>query len=141
MSESPQGISESNQDKLRGLARPPKPAAPPGSSGIPLWYSEAGGPPNHSPDPISRPSPVQLTTTSFKNGKGTAGLVCGIIGLLPFPLIGFWLSLIAIILGWQGYRRGKRGEASNTGLALAGFIIGIVGMALHVALSLAIAFS
>lgn len=75
------------------------------------------------------------------NGKGTAALICGIIGLFPFPITGFWLSLIAIILGAQGKARARRGEATNHGSAQAGFVLGIIGMVIQVIAGLAIAFS
>lgn len=76
-----------------------------------------------------------------RNGKGTGALVCGILGVFPFPITGFWLSLIAIIIGWQGYKRAERGEATNGGVALSGFILGIVGLGIQALVSLAIAFS
>jgi hypothetical protein len=81
------------------------------------------------------------TNTRPKNGKGIGALVCGILGLIPFPITGFWLSLVAIIIGWQGHRRGQRGEATNGGMAMAGFVLGIVGMCVQVLLTLAIVFS
>jgi hypothetical protein len=49
--------------------------------------------------------------------------------------------LVAIIIGWQGYKRGERGEATNKGVALAGFILGIIGLGIQALLGLAIAFS
>jgi len=79
--------------------------------------------------------------TVARNGKGTAALVCGILGLVPFPFTGFWLNLIAIIFGWQGRRRAQRGVATNEGVALTGFVLGIIGMGIQLLLSMAIAFS
>lgn len=66
-----------------------------------------------------------------RNGKGVGALVCGLLGLIPFPITGFWLSLVAIIIGWQGYKRAERGEATNSGVALTGFILGIVGLGIQ----------
>lgn len=99
----------------------------------------------HTPQPdVSAgvpPAPLGLNTSAPRNGKGTAALVCGILGLVPFPITGFWLSLVAIILGWQGYKRTQRGEATNEGVAMTGFVLGIIGMGIQFLLSLAIAFS
>ena len=81
------------------------------------------------------------TSPQPRNGKGTAALVCGILGLAPFPITGFWLSLIAIILGWQGYKRAQRGEATNQGVSMTGFVLGIIGMGIQFLVSIAIAFS
>jgi len=97
--------------------------------------------------PIQETGDIQTTpayaasNVKPRNGKGTAALVCGILGLVPFPITGFWLSLVAIILGWQGYKRTQRGEATNEGIALTGFVLGIVGMGIQSLLSLAIAFN
>lgn len=100
---------------------------PVGSVGTPSLPPSSPFAPSTSPQP--------------RNGKGTAALVCGILGLVPFPITGFWLSLIAIILGWQGYKRTQRGEATNEGVAMTGFVLGIIGMGIQFLLSLAIAFS
>jgi len=75
------------------------------------------------------------------NGKGTAALVLGIIGMVPFPITGFWCSLLAIIFGVQGRRRGRAGLATNQGVATAGMWLGIVGMGIQVLVSIGIAFS
>lgn len=102
--------------------------------------SESAGSLGMPNEPLSLPF-AQATSPQPRNGKGTAALVCGIFGLVPFPITGFWLSLIAIILGWQGYKRTQRGEATNEGVAMTGFVLGIIGMGIQFLLSLAIAFS
>ncbi|MEW1720824.1 DUF4190 domain-containing protein [Streptomyces sp. NPDC093109] len=76
------------------------------------------------------------------NGLGTAALVLGIISVVAFC---FWgvnivLAVLALIFGIIGRRRANRGEATNGGMALAGIVLGAVGIVLGVAmLSLLIA--
>jgi len=112
----------------------------------PTWTAPVENEPSRtSPKPATGSIPSQAAYAApnlkARNGKGTAALVCGILGLVPFPITGFWLSLVAIILGWQGYKRTQRGEATNEGIALTGFVLGIVGMGIQSLLSLAIAFN
>ncbi|MEU8589589.1 DUF4190 domain-containing protein [Streptomyces sp. NPDC048664] len=65
------------------------------------------------------------------NGLGTAGMVCGIIGVvLSLTFILWWagmiLGILAIIFGAIGRGRAKRGEATNKGAATSGLVLGIV---------------
>jgi len=70
-----------------------------------------------------------------RNGKGTAALVLGILGLFLFPVV---FSVLAIILGVQGKNLADQGLATNRGAAQAGFVLGIIGCAIGVLLFLAI---
>lgn len=88
----------------------------------------------------SVPAPPGSMLNKPRNGQGRAALICGILGLVPFPVTGFWFSLAAIITGWRGYRRGQRGEATNAGIAISGFVLGIVGMGIQLIAALVIAF-
>jgi hypothetical protein len=65
-----------------------------------------------------------------RNGLGVAALTLGLIGALLFwtMLGGIVLGLLALIFGIVGFRRGKRGEATNGTLAMVGAVIG--GLAL-----------
>lgn len=70
--------------------------------------------------------PVEQATKKG-GGNATAGLVCGIVGLimaLLLPPIGFFTSLAGTICGGLGirYTRGKVG----LGLSIAGIIISIL---------------
>jgi len=67
----------------------------------------------------------------MRNGLATSGLVLGIIGVVPFPLTG-WFSILAIIFGAIGRGRVKRGEASNMGVATSALVLGIIGAVLQV---------
>ncbi|MEK6822905.1 MAG: hypothetical protein AABY13_03670, partial [Nanoarchaeota archaeon] len=60
-------------------------------------------------------------------GKGGAGLICGIFGILVFlfPPIGFPLAGLAIVL--------SRAQVATkpTGLATAALVLGIIGICLN----------
>lgn len=62
-----------------------------------------------------------------RNGMGTAALVLGIVGFLIGPA-----SILAIIFGRIGLTRVARGEATNRGVAQAGFVLGIVTLLLWI---------
>jgi len=64
-----------------------------------------------------------------RNGLGTAALVVGVIALLTSWLIfGGLLGIVAIILGVIGLGRVKRHEATNRGSAIAGIVLGVLGL-------------
>ena len=140
MSSGQSDSDSSNKDKLLGLqGNQPSPDDLPG---VPPWESKPSSAGPASPansveasasasQPADSPEasyPVPVPVAQPRNGKGVGALVCGLLGLFPFPITGFWLSLVAIIIGWQGYKRAERGEATNSGVALTGFILGIVGL-------------
>ncbi len=67
-----------------------------------------------------------------KNGLGTASLVVAIISL--FTLFGgVVLGVVAVILGFLGRGRVKRGEATNGGVAMAGILLGILSIIVSIA--------
>jgi hypothetical protein len=68
---------------------------------------------------------------------GTAGFICGLIGVLLFwiPLLGVGLSIAGLVMGNQGYVNGGRAGAP-TGLALAGAILGGVGLFLFLIMAI-----
>ncbi|HVM26554.1 MAG TPA: DUF4190 domain-containing protein [Mycobacteriales bacterium] len=72
----------------------------------------------------------------MKNGLGIAALVVGVLSLpAAFTIIGgVVLGLLAIVLGLVGRGRAKRGEADNGGMALAGVVLGALGVVLSVVL-------
>ncbi|MFC5721111.1 DUF4190 domain-containing protein [Streptomyces gamaensis] len=70
-----------------------------------------------------------------RNGMGTAGLVCGIVGLVlsfmwPFWFFAFVLAVLAIVFGAVGRSRAKKGQATNRGVATSGLVLGIVAVVL-----------
>ena len=122
-----------------GLARA---AAPPGA---PVPWPPATVPPTpwttpQTPTPWTTP---QTPTASWpalppavgygqypslqrpQNGMGTAALILGILGLLLFGCI---FGVLAVIFGSIGISRANAGRANNKGVAVAGLILGIVGI-------------
>jgi uncharacterized membrane protein len=79
-----------------------------------------------TPGPAGRPP---------RNGLGIAALVVGVIGLLLFWTLigGVLLGITAIVLGVIGYRRVKKGEATNGAMALIGAIAGAIALVASVA--------
>lgn len=64
-----------------------------------------------------------------RNGFGIAALVLGILAVLSgFLFVGALFGIAAIVLGVLGRGRAKRGEATNGGMALAGIVLGVVGI-------------
>jgi len=63
-----------------------------------------------------------------------ASFVLGVIGIVSWWMGGFVISILAIIFGIIGLREVKRSpdEVTGYGLALAGFILGVVTLAMGV---------
>ena len=70
-----------------------------------------------------------------RNGLGIAALVLGLLAVVTsFTLVGgIVLGLAAIVLGVLGRGRAKRGEADNGGMAIAGIVLGVIGVLLSAA--------
>jgi hypothetical protein len=62
-------------------------------------------------------------------------LVVAIVGLLSSWTIvgGIILGIVAVVLGFVGRSRAKKGEANNGGVALAGIILGFVSIVVGLA--------
>jgi hypothetical protein len=74
-----------------------------------------------------------LAAPQARNGMGITALVLGIVGLvLGLLIILFWMSwlpaLLAVVFGSVGLSHARRGRATNKGMALAGVILGGVGL-------------
>ncbi|WP_411080609.1 DUF4190 domain-containing protein [Streptomyces sp. cmx-18-6] len=69
------------------------------------------------------------------NGLGTAAMVLGIVSVVVFCLygLGIILGILALVFGLIGLGRAKRGEATNRGMAVAGIVLGSVGMVIAAA--------
>ncbi|WP_412074588.1 DUF4190 domain-containing protein [Streptomyces sp. col6] len=69
------------------------------------------------------------------NGMGIAALVLGLISVVGFCMygLGIVLGVLALIFGVLGRGRAQRGEADNGGVALAGIILGSVGIVVSAA--------
>ncbi|MFG3135864.1 DUF4190 domain-containing protein [Streptomyces sp. NPDC048211] len=69
------------------------------------------------------------------NGMGTAAMVLGILAICLFCVYGIpslVLGALALIFGIIGRKRVARGEADNSGQALAGVILGSIGIAIGI---------
>jgi len=69
-------------------------------------------------------------TATPRNGLGIAALVVGILAVVSSLSVagGILLGVVAVILGFAGRGRVKKGEANNGGVALAGIILGLLGI-------------
>lgn len=97
-------------------------APPPGYAAPPAGYGASG--------PYGQP---------MQNGLGITALVLGLLSI-PFGVIvvGGVLGLVAVVLGFVGRGRAKRGQASNGGVALAGILTGILGILIAIGVVVAI---
>lgn len=91
-------------------------------------------PPGATPPPRWEPYPMPpLPAPQSRNGMGITALVLGIVGVvLGLLIILFWMSwlpaLLAVVFGSVGLSQARRGRATNKGMALAGVILGVVGL-------------
>ncbi len=69
-----------------------------------------------------------------RNGMSIAALVCGILGIIGgfIPVVTYF-TLVLAILGIVFGVKGRRAGGSSTGLATAGLVCGIVGVAFSAA--------
>ena len=93
------------------MSEPPQP---------PQYGAYPGGYPPPPPQPYSGyPGYPPQPPTGPKNGLGIAAMVLAIVGLVLC-----WSVAGGILLGICGRGRGKRGEADNGGIAIAGIVRG-----------------
>jgi len=84
------------------------------------------------------PAPVYYRTAApMRNGLGVAALVCGLAGILlgqvPLLFLGSGaLGVLAIVFGIIGFRRARRGMASNRAMAVTGLVTGVVAFGLAI---------
>jgi Domain of unknown function (DUF4190) len=120
-------MTESDKPAPQPSAPPPPPYPygpyPGGYPPPPQPY--AGYPPPPQPYAGYAPPPI-----SPKNGLGIGSLVIAIIGLLFVwsVVLGIIAGLVAVILGFVGWGRAKRGEATNGGVAIAGIVLGFLAI-------------
>ncbi|MFP1627719.1 DUF4190 domain-containing protein [Streptomyces sp. 5K101] len=83
--------------------------------------------------PYAGPTPGW--TQGPSNGMGTAAMVLGILAVTIgwcYGVPALVLGLLALIFGIVGRKRAQRGEADNGGQALAGIIMGSIGLLIFV---------
>ena len=110
------------------MSEPDRPETPP-SNPPPPPPPQYGAYPASYPPPPPVPYAAGFTPppTGPKNGLGIAALVIAIIALLSV-VGGVVLGVVAIILGFIGWGRAKRGEATNGGVAVAGIVLGLLSI-------------
>ena len=95
------------------------------------------GYPGGYPPPPQQPyyGGYQPLPTGPKNGLGIAALVLAIVGLVFCWSVfgGVVLGVVAVILGIVGFGRAKRGQATNTGVAIAGIVLGALAVIVSLA--------
>lgn len=125
---------------------PPQPAAPPP---IPQGQMPPGYGPAPVPYPYAPPTLFGPPVPAPRNGLGTAAMVLGIIGVLSTlgsqssersfensaSMVGYFLvpvtlGVLAVVFGATGQARVRRREATNSGRATSGLVLGIVTLAL-----------
>jgi hypothetical protein len=118
---------------------PQQPTPPPPPQGYPNPYAAGpypggypGGYPPAPPQPYAGYAPPPAAP---RNGLGVTALIIAIVALLSsFSVVGgIVLGIIAVIIGFAGRSRAKRGEANNGGVALAGVILGFLSIIIGLA--------
>jgi hypothetical protein len=107
---------------------PPPPPGPPGGTPPPPPMGPPGGstPPPYNP---GGPGGFGGAPQKPQNAFGIAALVLGIISVvLCCCWAGFWAGIPAAVLGFLGMKKADAGQATNRPLALAGLILGIIGI-------------
>jgi hypothetical protein len=147
MTETPE--SSSTPETPAGTPQTPPPPPPyPGAPGgygqgnpaqYPPQYPPQGGqyPPQGGYYPPPPPQPYanyEQPPAAPKNGLGIAALITAIVSL-PAALSvvgGFILGIAAVVMGFMGHSRAKKGEATNGGVAIAGIVLGALGIILSI---------
>ena len=106
---------------------PPPSTPPPPPSSYPPPPSPYGAYPGaYPPAPPLYPE-YAPPPSAPSNGLGIASLVTAIIALLSV-VGGIVLGVVAVILGFLGWGKAKRGEANNGGIAVAGIVLGFLSI-------------
>ncbi len=120
---------ETHVEQQAGM--PPAQAAAPQGQPVPPPPYGMPAAPSPPPAPYGAPYPPVPYPAYYResNGKATASLVLGIVGLFVCPLI---CSAIALILGSQAKKEiaASGGMMSGESAATAGIVLGWVGIAL-----------
>ncbi|PSJ27848.1 hypothetical protein B7P34_15515 [Streptosporangium nondiastaticum] len=109
-------------------------AAAPGPVGYgmqaPPYGQSPYGPGVYQPGSYGYPAAPFYVPPVPSNGMGLAALVLGIVGtvLAPTVVLGVVLGVLAIVFGAVGRVKARKGEATNPGQALAGLVLGGVGL-------------
>lgn len=126
---------DSSGDSFTPPSVPPA-GAPPPFGQPPNPYSYPPGPYGgaYPPPPMPYSDYYAGAPTVMRNGLGVAALITGILAL-PAMCTGFFgipLGIAAIILGFVGRGRVKKGEANNGGIATAGIFLGALAIVVSI---------
>ena len=104
----------------------PPPPPPPPDAWPPSDFASVAEPP-HGP---SAGPQYQPTPTSGSNGHGIAGFVLGICSFIT-PYFGIVVGIVGIVLSRKGLTRSRTEGAPYGRLAMAGFVLSIVGTSIN----------
>jgi hypothetical protein len=107
------------------MTEPPERPATPPTPPPPYPYGQPYAPPPPQPYAGYAGPPV-----GPRNGLGVASLVTAIIALVTCAsvVLGVILGIVAVVIGFAGRGRVKRGEANNGGVAIAGIVLGFIAI-------------
>ncbi len=106
------------------MSEPDQPETPPPPPPPPSYGACGRLPPCGRAVAVHR---IRTATERLSNGLGIASLVTAIIALLTV-VGGIVLGPVAVILGFLGWGKAKRGEANNGGIAVAGIVLGFLSI-------------
>lgn len=112
--------------------------AGPGPAGAPQYpyaYPPGPYPGGYPPPPMPYGEYYTPAPVAPRNGLGIAALVVAVIALVASFSVagGIVLGIVAVILGFMGRGRVKRGEADNGGVAMAGIVLGVLAIVVGLA--------
>jgi len=83
------------------------------------------------PPPVAYPQPMYAGYAAPRptNGLAIAALICGIAGLVIFPIVA---SVLGVIFGHIAKKQIRESGENGDGLALGGLITGYIGLGLYV---------
>ncbi|WP_410668851.1 DUF4190 domain-containing protein [Amycolatopsis sp. cmx-4-68] len=121
------------QDPNNPYGRQPPPSGGYQQPGYGQQYPSGGYPqPGYPPQYPGYPGGMQRPMEG--PGLAIGALVCSILGIV----LCFVVTIAGIVMGHIAYGKAKRGEAEGQGIAMAAFIVGYAGIALSVALGIAL---
>ena len=87
-----------------------------------------------TPYQIQSPVVSNASQSAPSNGLSVAALVCGILGIVGsfIPIVKYFtlvLAILGIVFGVLGKKKAMETGHTNTGLATAGLVLGIIGTA------------
>jgi len=126
--------ASSGWDRLPHPAPQPEPA-PHDQTGEPVGYNLGNVQFEQPPMPVVPPAATYAPAPPLPAKEATAGFVLSLVGLAatPFlPIFTFALVASGLVLSASSLRECRRGVAGGRGRAIAGVVLGILGVVLTV---------